>query len=39
MLHPEPPHGTIVSEWELGVAAVLLLVGLVLTALILPAFA
>lgn len=38
MLHSEPPHVTHVSDWELGIAAVLLLVGVVLTTLILPAF-
>ncbi len=38
MLHPGPPHGSNVSDRELGLAAVLLLVGVVLAALILPAF-
>lgn len=38
MLHSEPPHVTHVSDWELGLAAVLILVGVVLMALILPAF-
>ncbi len=38
MLHSEPPHVTHVSDWELGLAGVLILVGVVLTALILPAF-
>jgi len=38
MLHSEPPHVTHVSDLELGLATVLILVGVVLTALILPAF-
>ncbi len=38
MFHPESPKVTSVADWELGIAAVLLLVGVVLTTLILPAF-
>jgi len=37
MLRREPSRATTVSDWELGVAAVLLLVAIVLTALIVPA--
>ncbi len=36
MLPREPSHTTSVSYWELGVAAVLLLVALVLVALLVP---
>ena len=39
MLRREPSHATTVSEWELGIAAVLLLIAVVLTALIVPNFA
>ena len=37
MLRREPSRATTVSDWELGVAAVLLLIVLVLTTLIVPA--
>ncbi len=37
MLRREPGHVTTVSDRELGIAAVLLLLGVVLTTLILPA--
>jgi hypothetical protein len=37
MFRREPSRATTVSDWELGVAAVLLLVAIVLTALIVPA--
>lgn len=38
MLRPDPHHGTAtVSDRELGIAAMLLLVAVVLTALIVPA--
>lgn len=36
MLRREPSRATTVSDWELGVAAVLLLIALVLTAVIVP---
>jgi hypothetical protein len=36
MLRREPSRATTVSDWELGVAAVLLLIALVLTTLIVP---
>lgn len=36
MLRRDPSRATTVSDWELGVAAVLLLIGLVLTSLIVP---
>ena len=36
MLRREPSHATTVSDWELGIAAVLLLVAVLLTALIVP---
>jgi hypothetical protein len=38
MLRREPSRATKVSEWELGIAAVLLLVAVVLTTLIVPSF-
>ena len=38
MLRPEPKRTTTISDWELGVAAVLLLVTVVLTSLVLPSF-
>ncbi len=38
MLRREPSRATSVSEWELGIAAVLLLVAVVLTTLIVPSF-
>jgi hypothetical protein len=39
MLRREPSRATNVSDWELGIAAVLLLVGVLLTTLIVPGFA
>ena len=38
MLRREPSRATTVSDWELGVAAVLLLITVVLTTLIVPTF-
>lgn len=38
MLRREPSRATTVSEWELGIAAVLLLIAVVLTTLIVPSF-
>lgn len=38
MLRREPTHATTVSDWELGIAAVLLLIAVVLTTLIVPSF-
>ena len=39
MLHREPSRTTTsISDWELGVAAVLLLVTIFLTAIVVPAF-
>ena len=38
MLRREPSRATTVSDWELGIAAVLLLVAVVLTALLVPSF-
>ncbi len=35
MLRPQSNHTT-VADWELGIAAVLLIVGVVLTTLLLP---
>lgn len=37
MLRREPSHA--ISDWELGIAAVLLLVAVVLTTLLVPSFA
>lgn len=34
----QQPHRTSVADWELGIAAVLLLIGVVLTTLVVPAF-
>jgi hypothetical protein len=39
MLRRGPSHATTVSDLELGIAAVLLLIGVVLTTLIVPSFA
>ena len=39
MLRREPGHTTTISDWELGIAAVLLLIVVVLTTLIVPTFA
>jgi hypothetical protein len=36
MLRREPGRATTVSDWELGIAAVLILIALVLTTLIVP---
>jgi hypothetical protein len=36
MLRPEPRHPTPISDWELGIAAVLLLIAIVLTTLLVP---
>ena len=38
MLRREPRRTTLTSDLELGIAAVLLLVAVVLTALVVPAF-
>lgn len=34
----QQPRRTSVADWELGIAAVLLLIGVVLTTLVVPAF-
>jgi hypothetical protein len=39
MLRRDPSRATTVSEWELGLAAVLLIIVLVLTTLVVPTFA
>ena len=39
MLRREPSSATTVSDWELGIAAVLLLITVVLTTLFVPSFA
>ena len=39
MLRREPSHATTISDWELGIAAVLLIVAVVLTTLFVPSFA
>ena len=39
MLRREPSHATTVSDLELGIAAVLLLIAVVLTSLVVPGFA
>ncbi len=39
MIRHQPSRTTSVSDWELGVAAVLLLLAVVLTAFLVPAFA
>lgn len=39
MLRREPSRATNVPDWELGIAAVLLLVAVLLTTLIVPSFA
>ena len=38
MFRREPSRATTVSDWELGIAAVLLLITVVLTTLIVPTF-
>jgi len=38
MLRRDPSHATGVSDLELGIAAVLLLVAVVLTSLVVPSF-
>lgn len=39
MIRREPTRPPTTSDWELGVAAVLLLVAVFLTAIVVPAFA
>ena len=39
MLRREPSSATTVSDWELGIAAVLLLIAVVLTTLLVPSLA
>ena len=39
MLRREPSSASTISDWELGIAAVLLLVTVVLTTLIVPSLA
>jgi hypothetical protein len=39
MLRPEPSRPTPISDWELGIAAVLLLIAVVLTTLLVPSLA
>ena len=39
MIRHQPSRTTSVSDWELGVAAVLLLLAVVLTAVLVPSFA
>jgi hypothetical protein len=39
MLRREPSHATTISDWELGIAAVLLLVAVVLTTVLVPSLA
>lgn len=39
MLRRAPGHATTVSDWELGIAAVLLLIAVVLATIAVPAFA
>ena len=39
MLHRERGGATTVSDWELGIAAVLLLIAVVLTTLLVPSLA
>jgi len=38
VLRRTPSHATTVSDWELGIAAVLLLLTVVLTTLVVPSF-
>lgn len=38
MLRREPSPVTTISDWELGIAAVLLLIVVLLTAIVVPAF-
>ena len=39
MLRRHPSSASTVSDWELGIAAVLLLIAVVLTTLLVPSFA
>jgi hypothetical protein len=39
MIRHQPSRTTTISDWELGVASVLLLVAVVLTAILVPNFA
>ncbi|MEA2651652.1 MAG: hypothetical protein QOI85_1373 [Chloroflexota bacterium] len=39
MLRREPSSASTISDWELGIAAVLLLIAVVLTTLIVPSLA
>ena len=39
MLRRTPHHSTTISDWELGIAVVLLLIVVLLTAIVVPAFA
>ena len=39
MLRREPSRTTLTPDWELGVAAVILMIAIVLAALVVPAFA
>jgi hypothetical protein len=39
MLRREPSGATTVSDWELGIAAILLLITVVLTTLLVPSLA
>jgi len=39
MIRHEPSRNTSVADWELGVAAVVILVAVVLTAILVPIFA
>jgi hypothetical protein len=38
MLRRDPSSASTISDWELGIAAVLLLIAVVLTTLIVPSF-
>ena len=39
MLRRDPSNASTISDWELGIAAVLLLIAVVLTTLLVPSFA
>ena len=39
MLRRDPSSASTISDWELGIAAVLLLIAVVLTTLLVPSFA
>ena len=39
MLRRDPSSATTISDWELGIAAVLLLIAVVLTTLLVPSLA